>query len=51
MGKKWKNLIENFKILKTFALKINFKKEYLTFAVTSNYTNQKKLHTSLNGLY
>lgn len=46
MGKKWKNLIENFKILK-----INFKKEYLTFAVTSNYTNQKKLHTSLNGLY
>lgn len=38
-------------MLKTFTLKTNFKKEHLKFAVTINYVTQKKLYTSLSGLY
>lgn len=51
MGKKWKNLIEKIKMLKKITLETNFKKEYWTFAVTSNYINWKKLYPLLNGLY
>lgn len=38
-------------MLETFTLKTNFKKEHLKFAVTSNYVTQKKIYTSLSGLY
>lgn len=38
MGKSWKNLTEKFKMVKALTLKTNFKKEYLTFAVTSSCT-------------